>query len=244
MEKLFKLKCFKSLINAVGQHDIEIFVIGDCLTEETISSYKQVFPGLKILNSQEKLGNAGSLVKVYEQADKFTQPDEIIYFCEDDYLYREDFINNIVNFFGTTGNKFEDVFFHPTDYPDQYNDSRMRRNYVFNDGLNGWYKEIDSTTFTFACKVKTYQKYNVLLKDCAVRNKVGYDRMMKPIYHLKGADDARFSETFGYKNTHGSTNFHQSAICFCPLPGTASHMHSGTESLHFNWETLYKTISL
>ncbi|HTH83010.1 MAG TPA: glycosyltransferase [Mucilaginibacter sp.] len=243
MEKDFKLKCFKSLADTLLGYQAELFIIGDYLTETTVKQYKRLYPGVKIINSNEKLGNSKSLLKVFELADLFTS-DDIIYFCEDDYLYHPSFYKTITDFFETIGDEFEDVFFHPTDYPDQYKGARIRRSYIFNNKFNGWYREIDSTTFTFATRVKTFKKYSAFLKDCAEKNKVGYDRKAQPIFHPAGADDARFSEIFGFKNPIGYTSFHQSALCFCPMPGIASHMHTGTQSINFNWKDLYIKIEL
>lgn len=241
LEKDFKLKCFKSLSNSIKGTDAEIYIIGDRLGEEAILKYKSLVPDLKMINYTEKLGNQQSLIKVFELADTFTQEGDILYFCEDDYLYRVNFYENIIDFFKTTANQFENVFFHPTDYPDQYTNARMRRSYIFKSP-DGWYREVDSATFTFACTVKTYRKFSELLKDCSLRKKVGYGRNKQPIFHPTGADDGRFSEIFGHKNVYGYTTFHQAALCFSPLPGTASHMHTGTESLHFNWKKLYESI--
>jgi hypothetical protein len=242
-QKEFKLKCFESLVSSIASNDVDLFIVGDRLTEKTMASYKSLFPSLLLINYTEKLGNQQSLLKVFELADTFTDDDDIIYFCEDDYLYANNFYANALEFFKTTASQFENVFFHPTDYPDQYTDTRMRRNYIFKSEL-GWYREVDSTTFTFACTIKTYRKFRDLLRDCSLRKKVGYGRNKQPIFHPTGADDGRLSEIFGHKNVYGHTTFHQTALCFSPLPGTASHMHTGTESLHFNWKDLYDSIKL
>jgi hypothetical protein len=240
----FKSKCFKSLIDSIHDQNVQLYIIGDKLAEETIERILSTYSKAIIVNSDDNLGNQQSLYKMFELAETFEDETDIVYFCEDDYLYVQDFYSITRNFFENVENSFENVFFHPTDYPDQYLNSRMRKNYIFKNGSRGWYREVDSTTFTFACRVKTFNKFSALLKDCAIKRKIAYDNLQQPVFNYTGADDARFSEIFGYKNPCGNATFHQIALCFCPLPGIASHMHQGTESLHFDWRNLYNSIKL
>lgn len=240
--KEFKNKCLKSLAAGLIEGEYKFIVIGDKLSEDSINKIKEIIPIADIRNFKEGLGNVKSLLESYFAADKVDKEEDILFFCEDDYLFLPKWFSNMKHFFANIGNRFENSFYHPTDYPDQYRDDRTRRSYIFINPNGGWFREIDSITCTKACSVKTYKKYNDLMKDCAIRKKIGYNEKAEPVYNDTGADDGRLSEIFGHKNSAGYIKLNQTALCFSPMPGDASHLHIGTESCFINWEKFYNQI--
>lgn len=242
-EKSFKIKCLKSLVLGLQDQDYKFIVIGDKLSEDSINKIKNIVPNAEIQNFSEGLGNQKSLLKSYAAADNISNDKDIIFFCEDDYIYLPQWHRNMNHFFANIGIKFNDSFYHPTDYPDQYRDDRIRKNFIFVNKYGGWFREVDSTTCTKACSVKTYRKYADLMKDCAVKKKIGYDVNANPVYDDSGADDGRLSEIFGHKNAAGYIKLNQTAVCFSPLPGDAAHLHIGTESYFINWKDVYNKIT-
>lgn len=241
-DKEFKNKCLKSLAVGLKDQTYKFIVIGDKLSQESIDRIKSIIPNAEIHNFEEGLGNQKSLFQSYCAADLITKDDDVVFFCEDDYLFLPKWFSNMNHFFANIGNRFEDSFYHPTDYPDQYRDDRTRRSYLFINPNGGWFREVDSTTCTKACSVKTYKKYSSLMKDCAIRKKIGYNEKAEPIYNDTGADDGRLSEIFGHKNGAGYIKLNQTAVCFSPIPGDSAHLHLGTTSYFIDWQTVYKNI--
>lgn len=238
----FKYKCLKSLASGLIKNEYRFIVIGDCLSDDTILKIKEIIPDAEIKNFDEKLGNQQSLLQSYLAADSFSDENGVLFFCEDDYLFLPNWMRNMKYFFENVAKKFQYSFYHPTDYPDQYREDRTRKSYIYLNGNGGWFREVDSTTCTKACSVKTYRKYSELLKDCAVRKKIGYNQKAEPIYNNVGADDGRLSEIFGHKNNAGYISLKQEAVCFSPIPGDSAHTHEGTMSYFINWQNIYSKI--
>lgn len=233
----FKLKCFKSLVDSLSIDECKINIIGDNLTASYINELKNICPKVNFINSERPLGNQNSLMATFKAAENLSSPNEIVFFCEDDYIFAPKFYQNIKSFFAIYGKTFKDVFYHPTDYPDQYKQDRIRKSFIFLNQNGGWFREVGSTTFTFACSSETFRKYCDLLKDCSMRKVIFFDKEVnQKIYSNIGADDGRFSEIFSVQP--------QEAFCFSPMPGDSAHLHEGTQSLFIDWKSLYQSIKL
>lgn len=214
---------FKSLSKAVENKPHEIHVIGDSLSEDLISFFKETCPEVKI-DSYDRIGNAESLLKCFKKADSFSD-DDLIYFCEDDYLhFYPSFYERSLDFVELARGNSLDFFLHPSDYPDQYKLNQLKRSYLF-ALKSGHFREVSSTTFTFMCLGKTYKKHSELLKSCALYKEFMNPKTKELIMIDCGADDGRFSKIFG-----------KEALCLSPLPGMATHLHEGTTSPFVEWE--------
>jgi hypothetical protein len=241
-DKEFKNKCLKSLADGLIEGEYKFIVIGDSLSDASIDKIKKIIPSAEIHNFKEGLGNQMSLFQSYCAVDNLTNDKDTVFFCEDDYLFLPKWFSNMSHFFANIGNRFEYSFYHPTDYPDQYKDDRTRRSYILVNPNGGWFREVDSTTCTKACSVKSYKKFSSLMKDCALQKKIGYNKNAEPIYNNTGADDGRLSEIFGHKNAAGYIKLQQVAVCFSPIPGDSAHLHEGTMSYFIDWEQFYRNI--
>lgn len=238
-DRNIKNKCLRSLASGLIKDEFKFIVIGDALSKETEEKILSIVPEADIRNFKDGLGNQKSLFQSYCAADNLTNDGDIVFFCEDDYLFTPNWLSNMKYFFEKIGCKFKYSFYHPTDYPDQYREDRSRRSFIYLNPRGGWFREVDSTTCTKACSVATYKKYSSLMKDCAIRKKIGYDSNANAVYNEVGADDGRLSEIFGHKNTNGYINLTQEAVCFSPIPGDAGHMHEGVMSFFINWKNIY-----
>jgi len=241
-DKEFKNKCLRSLASGLKDQDYSFIVIGDKLSENSINRIKSIIPKADIRNFTEGLGNQKSLFQSYCAADNIQNDKDIVFFCEDDYLFLPSWMRNMEYFFENIDKKFQYSFYHPTDYPDQYREERSRRSFIYLNPNGGWFREVDSTTCTKACSIKTYKKYSELMKDCATRKKIGYNQQAEPIYNDTGADDGRLSEIFGHKNGAGYIKLNQTAFCFSPIPGDSAHVHEGTTSYFIDWQNIYNNI--
>ena len=120
--------CFRTLHLSLKGHPHELHIIGDGLSDETKSFFKDLHPE-SILHEYSGLGNDGSIMKTFELAESFND-DDLIYFCEDDYMHVFDSFYEKINFFMNTYKDHETPFFvHPSDYPDQYN-RLMKKSFV------------------------------------------------------------------------------------------------------------------
>jgi len=232
--------CLPSVINSVSALGpaCSMTIVGDDLTDETKEFIveaatdkavckdvtKEVNDTGKIPKLQEAdaklmqirtmffhppLKNVGSLQKTFEIADTLDtgDPDTWIYFCEDDYLHDANtFMPRFLDFVAFAKNR---KFALPVVYhPTDYPDqyTRLLSRNYLFQALTGYFREVSSTTMTFLCEQKTYRIFSNWIKECLI-------------------DDGKFS-----------TIFRQKALCFSPLPGTATHMHEGVMSRFVDWQ--------
>jgi hypothetical protein len=134
--------------------------------------------------------------------------DDLVYMVEDDYLHDPNSFLRIFDFLEFVKQIDVDWFIHPSDYPDQYR--KPKRSYIFQTST-GYWREVSSTTFTMLFLAKTFKKFYTNFNESCVG--VG--------------DDGIFSKIFG-----------QSALCFSPLPGIATHLHTGTYSNYIDWNLI------
>tara|TARA_Y100001938_G_scaffold119261_1_gene165127 strand:- start:1877 stop:2674 length:798 start_codon:yes stop_codon:yes gene_type:complete len=199
--------CFRSLHLSLRDKSHEIHVIGDSLSEERVNFFKELEPDCVIYN-HENIGNDNSILKSFELAETFDDED-IIYFCEDDYLHIMDgFYDNIVEFLELHRDHEVPFFIHPTDYPDQYNRLQKRSYIVASKSCH--FREVSSSTFTFLTIKKNFMKYIEEFKKSST-----------------GAQDGEFSKIFG-----------DTALCFSPIPSLAAHLHVGTMPPYIPWDMI------
>lgn len=199
-----------SLKESILDIEHEVYIVGDRLSKEIEFFLKNTFKCVLFFNSTEELGSGGSLLKSSEIASSFSD-DDLIFFAEDDYLYnKETFSKKLIDFVNFAKSNFQfDWFIHPTDYPDQYTRS-VNRSYIFQT-KSGYWREVSSTTGTFLCLGKSFNKFKKYFDECFISN----DK------------DGNLSKIFPLE-----------ALCFSPLPGIGTHMHHGTYSNYVDWANL------
>lgn len=155
-----KTTCFKLFINEFGNENL--LIIGDNINSETYDLIK------KYNHEKTNLGNCGSFRYILDKALQLPD-DEVILFQEDDYIYQSNCLNLIYE-----GLEMAD-YISLYDCPDKYlptskggnlqigeNVGELTR--VFTTYSSHW-KFTNSTTMTFASKVKTLkQDYDIWLK--------------------------------------------------------------------------------
>lgn len=133
---------FRSVFETPGN---SITVIADNVNEETTQFLKG-----NVL--QTNLGNAGSFRKAFELALEADQ-DEIVYFCEDDYLHRFNAATLIEE--GIKRSEYVTLYDHPDKYTRYYNGGEFSK--VIKTASSHW-RFTASTCMTFAAKVKTLRE--------------------------------------------------------------------------------------
>ena len=228
---LIKL-CFLSLIDALGDRNYSIHILGDKLSDEILAFFAQ-FP---VHVSNDVLGNDESIRQGILHA--LERPDsDWIYLCEDDYLYSsqafvwiDDLITHYHSYIDDTHLKNELRFqrgklrklplvIHTPDYPDRYLTRYMRRSLIFLSRYCHW-RQITNTTFTLLTQASTFKRYkNVFL------------------HSTKGANDGLLS-----KKLYAGMRFRNRALCLSPIPGVATHMHEEVMSPLVEWENRVQEI--
>jgi len=224
-KELIKI-CFVSLYEAVKSFPHHIHIIGDGLSEETMHFFQQ-FP---VSVSNHKMGNDESIRQSILKALELPANDWI-YFCEDDYLHREEtfiWIDELIRhrhailsyqpkelwkkwFTGQLSRK--PLFVHPPDYPDRYRSNLNKVSLLFHSTKCHW-RQISNTTFTFLTQGKTIRRFK------------------KPL--LKAANGAR--DGYLSRRLYGHRLFWRKGLCLSPIPGLATHMHTHTMTPLVEWK--------
>jgi hypothetical protein len=167
-----------------------------------------------------------------------SDPDDWIYFVEDDYLHTADAFTWIDDLIANRKEYMSNkrvarqirflhvrldnrpLVIHTPDYPDRYKPKYLRFSLVFLSKYCHW-RQITNTTFTFMMQGKTVREYkNILLRSCI------------------GADDGYLSRRlFAGLRTSGK------ALCLSPIPGLSTHMHSEVMTPLVDWEKIVQEFS-
>lgn len=137
------LKCFKN------DNDCCLTVIADNCNSDTLDFLQSI----KLLFLSTNFGNAGSLNYAIELAIKECEDEELIYFCEDDYLHLESAPKLLQE--GIKRSDYVTLYDHPDKYTSQYNGGEFSK--VIKTDSSHWRYTI-STCMTFATKVKTLKE--------------------------------------------------------------------------------------
>lgn len=192
--------CLRNLRSSAT--DAMLIVFGDRLTDSkdvAIESADAFF-------ETEQHGNAETFVEVLEYAVDNFDPNDIIYFVEDDYLHKPGFVDILME--GLQIADYVSLYDHPDKYPGN-SDLLLTKS-------THW-RRVESTTMTFAAKVKTLAfDYNIFKEMCA-------GQVIPPDYYIF---------------THLVRNLKRRLIT--PIPAQATHGETQWLSPFCNWEELSK----
>lgn len=155
-----KKVCLENFLNIFGEFDIHL-IKDNCNDEieKEISKVLRRFPLIK--QEKTELGNSGSFKYVYNKAIQ-NDPNEIIYFVEDDYLHHPD-ASKII-FEGLMVGEYTTLYDHPDKYTQEYDYGEIGK--IVRSKTHHWKHSI-STTMTFASRVSTLiEDKDVWLKHC------------------------------------------------------------------------------
>lgn len=241
LDKITLIKiCFLSLIKALEGKQNTIYIVADDISSE-LTIFFEKYP-VTIIHGV--YGNDNSLRKCFEIAKKIPQ-DELIYFCEDDYLHREDTFDHIIDLFTNSQAIFPgdltikkllrkreltllrirryfkkpEILVFPCDYPDRYDIRLLKKNYIYHTSKIHW-RQVEDITFTFLLMSNTFKKH------------------FKKIN--KSAEKA--NDRFLSKRLLGNNFFYNKLLALSPIPSLSCHMHSETMSNVVNWEAIVDKI--
>lgn len=239
-KELIKI-CFLSLVASLDEIKHTIFIVADNLSKDMID----FFDGFKVEMIHGKYGNDNSLRECFKLASSL--PDnELVYFCEDDYLHTKNCFSEMVTLIQQYDTIFpsdiklkyllrkrELIFFSlkryfkkpdflifPCDYPDRYVPFYAEKSFIFKTKTSHW-RQIRDVTFTFLVRTNTFKKHQTVFK--------------------KSATNA--NDRFLSRKLLGNNFFYSSLLGLSPLPSLACHMHKETMSPLVDWEDLVLKIS-
>jgi len=190
------------LWNAVNVFkDAEWSIIADNTSEKTNIMIDQYCPTVEIDHVSVGHG-AGTFNLALDKALTFDD-NEIVYFCENDYLHKPDSQKIIEEGLNEIGADFVSLYDHPDKYIDGANPyvqggGEMTR--VMLSTSSHW-KVTNSTTMTFASKVKTLRKVENILREYT---KGSYPRDFDMFVSLYNSAHYLITPIPGY-STHGET---------------------------------------
>ncbi len=164
-----KKTIFKNFIRLFGSQNLRVLL--DNSTKESLEFFKGYCPE-KIIET--KLGNSAACIHIFDQI-KNLEDHEIVYICEDDYLHASQHCKALI----IEGLHISD-YVTLYDHGDKYNPPHNQKDPTINPQVseggemsrvlltgNSHWKTTNSTTMTFAAKVKTIKEdYKILRKYC------------------------------------------------------------------------------
>jgi hypothetical protein len=161
---------FLCLSNAIEKFDINNFyMIADNCSKQTIDFIRS----LGLSYEETSLGNSASFIYMMDKIIRNHKPDDCVYLLEDDYIHCTNSKEVLLE--GLEIADYVSLYDHPDKYfleksgqgsPFNYNNLQKTMLYVTKS--THW-REANSTTMTFACRVKTLQEdYFVWKKYCSI----------------------------------------------------------------------------
>ena len=164
-EPVAKQDCLINFLKVFEEKNL--IIIADNVKNETIDSLKKI----NATYEETSLGNSKSFIHALDIA--ITRDDEIVYFVEDDYLHLPNAVELIIE--GIELADYVSLYDHPDKYMDA-NENNPHPNLLVKDGgedtkvitsQSSHWKFTNSTTMTFAARIKTIKEdYEILKKHC------------------------------------------------------------------------------
>jgi hypothetical protein len=163
-----KENCLKNFLKVFNDGKNKINILGDNITDEPLKEYLLTLPSSEIFLEFSSLNNAQSFKYVYSKSLLLPET-ESIYFVEDDYIHLPNSCKVLAE--GLERSHYVSLYDHPDKYVDGINPFIKHGGEVtkvIKTNSTHW-KFTNSTTMTFAAKVKTLKEdeetWNEFLKD-------------------------------------------------------------------------------
>jgi len=194
--------CLRNFCDVFFNHIYDIYIIADNVSEDTYNMVKKYIDPINI--SRVKVGHgAGTFNLALDKALNWDN-DEIVYFVENDYLHLQDSPQILNEGFGL-GSDYVALYDHPDKYMDNGNpfvEGGGEVTKVFLSNSCHW-KLTNSTTMTFAAKIKTLRKDEKILRKYT-SGEHPYDFQM--FLELRNIGRTLITPIPGY-STHGETTW-------------------------------------
>ena len=122
-------------------------------------------------------GNRGTYLESCDQADK---SEDLIFFIEDDYIFEENCIEEMIITYSRLSTIFnEDVFLCPSDYPFLYDSSYKTSLYI---GNKYKWRTVEETLLTFMMSKKLYDRYKKNIRMVGEKENKPFEKPLHAIY--------------------------------------------------------------
>ena len=124
-------------------------------------------------------GNRGSYLECCDQAEN---SEDIIFFIEDDYIFEENCIEEMIITYSRLSTIFNnDVFLCPSDYPFFYDSSYKTSLYI---GNKYKWRTVEETLLTFMMSKKLYEKYKKQIRLVGEKENDPFEKPLHEIYRI------------------------------------------------------------
>jgi len=148
-ESFSRKSCFKSFANNI----LPIKILFDCQDNEAVPNiHKYIVANDNIELIRQNCGSgAASYLAALDLALSYKDEYQYVYFIEDDYMHKKGWENILLEGLDL-GADYVTLYDHPDKY--NYREYPTLRSHIYFTGQTHW-REIPSTTDTFACSIKT-----------------------------------------------------------------------------------------
>jgi hypothetical protein len=195
-------KCLSNFCKAFSKHTKDITVIADNVSENTYNMIKKYVDDTNIIRVSIGHG-AGTFNLALTEALKYEE-DEVVYFVENDYVHRQESDEVLLEGF-SIGSDYVALYDHPDKYIDGANpfvEGGGELTRVMLSKSCHW-KLTNSTTMTFAAKVKTLREDESILREFTNQS---YPRDFDMFLKLRDNGRSLITPIPGY-STHGETRW-------------------------------------
>tara|TARA_B110000967_G_C18817199_1_gene526754 strand:- start:481 stop:1425 length:945 start_codon:yes stop_codon:yes gene_type:complete len=215
-KKLIKtsLKSLKNSIifsNISKKIKINLHLVADQSNLKFDTEIKKIFKQTPInisMHQSELSGNRGSFLECCNIAKTC---DDLIFFVEDDYLFEENAIEEIIISYSKISSVLKkEIFLCPTDFPFYY-DTLYKTSIIL--GHNTRWRFVGETLLTFLLSKKTYLKYEMDIKKIGLKVNSPFEKPLHKIF--------------------------KKVPCLSPISSLAYHISTGVPSVSENWKKLW-----
>lgn len=191
-------KCITSLKTSIDYFkarggECKLIIVDDNSSESMVSFLNEL--GADVITKPDGSGNGASFIKCVSLA---CEEDGLVFLVEDDYLLQEECIESMVNSYHKIKKQFSiEPCFHPSDYPDRYNQVYPSLILL---GSDRHYRSIKHTTCTFmyhSSVFNTYRKDLEAFSNYGIIPGITEDNTINKVYNQ--------------------------LYCFSPIPSLAEH---------------------
>ena len=174
----------KSIIKFSSKNQIKITInlIFDNSEKDFNDYILKLFDGekIKINFIESKIeGNRGSYLECCDQAEN---SEDLIFFIEDDYIFEENCIEEMIITYSRLSTIFNnDVFLCPSDYPFFYDSSYKTSLYI---GNKYKWRTVEETLLTFMMSKKLYDRYKRKIRLVGEKENDPFEKPLHEIYKI------------------------------------------------------------
>lgn len=215
------LKCLISLLESClpVKNRVSVEIIDDSSGDQFISEVNTIlnrYPFGSKVHENNFSNNGMSLEYSYGVAEKAKE--DIIYFCEDDYLHLKETIPYCLDSYDDKIIGHSEFGIFPTDYPDWYHE--LFPSYIFISKHIHW-RSVDKTTGTFIITKNLFKENKKFCFDLADYNKTG-----------RGGEHKTINKMW---NT---------VPCIAPIPSLTAHLNDHTLPPLIDWKRVSDSIKI